>query len=545
MTLAPVTPLAPEGIVVGPDEARVVDEAIGALARASEPYTRGGALVEVIVDEPTSRGVTRGGSVARITPMAEARVREVLAREAVWWGSDGGGGRKQVHPPQWAVRAVMARGQWPGLRPILAVATAPTMRPDGSILATQGYDEASAIYLAPSVDVSVLAQPTRDDARQAVAMLLDVICDFPAAAAARAAWLAGVVTAAARPAIEGPAPMIIADASVRGAGKTLLVDVAALITTGRPAARMIYSGDDAEMRKVITAIALVGDPIVLLDNVSGELGCPSLDAALTGDTWRDRPLGVSSLTPELPLRITWWATGNGLVIGADLSRRALLVRLEPSVERPEERTGWRHPRLLDHVRAHRAELLSAALTIARAYVVAGKPDQGLTPMGSYEIWSDLVRSALVWAGVPDPCATLTEIRATDARAGALRGAIAAWPVADGESATAAQLLGMASADPEWRAVLIEWLGTRSGDLPTARALGYGLRAVRGRVVDGHRISAEQDRNGISRWIRTDVTAGNAGDAGYPQRENGFEPFMSLGGCTSPAIPPSPAGGDDE
>ena len=180
---------------------------------------------------------------------------------------------------------------------------------------------------------------------------------------ARSAWLAGLIAVAVRPAIDGAVPIIIVEAPVRGSGKGLMVDVAAIVATGRPAARIIYSRDDAEIRKAITAVALVGDPLVLMDNVSGELGCPSLDAALTADTWRDRVLGASTMTAEIPLQIVWWATGNGLVIGADfLSRRALLVRLEPDVERPEERTGWRYPRLLEHVRNSRAELLGAALT---------------------------------------------------------------------------------------------------------------------------------------------------------------------------------------
>jgi putative DNA primase/helicase len=421
------------------------------------------------------------------------------------------------------------------------------MRRDGSILSVPGYDSASGIYLVPAIEIDVASHPARADARRAVDLLLDVVSDFPAGAAAKSAWLAGVVTVAVRPAIEGPTPMIIVDASTRGAGKSLMVDLAALIATGRLAARMIYSRDNAEVRKVITSIALIGDPMVLLDNVTGELGCPALDAALTADVWRDRVLGSSTMTAELPLRITWWATGNGLLIGADLVRRSLLVRLEPQVERPEERTGWRYPRLVDHVRRHRAELLGAALTIARAYVVAGSPDLGLRPMGSYERWSDLVRSALVWAGTPDPCDTIGELRASDVRGDALRGALEAWPSTD--LATAAELIDAARPGTAWRTALLEWVPARGGELPTARALGYALRSVRRRIVSGWTIDAAKDRTGTTRWRRVRPDAGDAGDAGDVPPPRGCGPFISPIGETSPSSPSSPAerdpGEDDD
>ncbi len=499
---ATVRRLRPE-IEVGTDESRVVDEAIAALAIAPEVYVRGPEVVEIVTDTPATRGVTRAGPLVRIHRSPEPRVRELLSTYAQWM-STGRDGESLVeaHPPLWAVRAVVSRGHWPALRPLIAVAEAPTMRPDGTILTEPGYDPATGIYLAPGVRVTIPDHPTRDQAIAAVAELADIIGDFPLASeAGRSAWLAGVLTATVRPAIDGPAPMIIIDASVPGAGKTLMVDASAMITTGRPAARTTFVADDAEMRKRITAIALAGDPLALLDNVVGTIGCPSLDAALTGTTWRDRVLGSSAMTAELPMRTVWWATGNGLVIGADLIRRALLVRLEPMMERPEERTGWRHPRLLDHVRDVRAELLSAALTIPRAYVVAGRPDQRLTPMGSYTAWSDLVRSAVVWAGMADPCATVGEIRACDPRADALAGLLATWPAAPDAPATVAELLAAATPGTPWRAALCEWCPPRGADLlPVSRALGNRLRGVRRRVVGAQYIDAgPHGRGGVS-WL---------------------------------------------
>jgi len=492
-------------IVVSTDEPAVIDRAIAALARAPEVYVRGAEIVEIVTDDPATRGVVRSAPLARIHRSPEARLREILAREADWVTYGGGDDLQDVHPPKWAVDGVLGRGHWPRLRPLVAVAEAPTMRPDGTILAEPGYDPATGIYLAPGVRVSVPERPTRDHAATAAGALLDVIADFPVASeAGRSAWLAGVVTVAVRPAIEGPTPMLIADASGRGAGKTLAVDALATIATGRDAARTAYASDDAEMRKRITAIALAGDPLCLLDNVVGTLGCPSLDAALTGTIWRDRVLGSSAMTAELPMRTTWTATGNGLDIGADLVRRSILVRLEPMVEHPEERTGFRHPRLLEHVRSHRAELLSAALTIARAYVVAGRPDQRLTPMGSYTAWSDVVRSAIVWAGLADQCATIAEIRACDPRADALRRLLDVWPAEPDAPIAVAELLERATPGSTWRAALTEWCPPRGADpLPTTRAVAYRLRGVRRHVVGGRYVDAgPHGRDGVPWVLRT-------------------------------------------
>src|SRR5262249_53126029 len=114
-----------------------------------------------------------------------------------------------------------------------------------------------------------------------------------------------------------------------------------------------------------------------------------------------RLLGVNRMA-EGPLYMSWYATGNNVAIAADTARRVCHVRLESPEERPEERQGFRHPHLLNWVGEQRARLLTAALTILRGYCAAGRPDQGLPAWGSFEGWSALVRSAIVWVNMPDP-----------------------------------------------------------------------------------------------------------------------------------------------
>jgi len=85
-----------------------------------------------------------------------------------------------------------------------------------------------------------------------------------------------------------------------------------------------------------------------------------------------------------------------MVLSADGVRRCLHIRLEPQVEKPEERTGFKIDNLVRHVRKHHSDLVCDALTILRAYHVAGRPSFGLKPWGSFEEWSDLVRNAVYW-----------------------------------------------------------------------------------------------------------------------------------------------------
>ena len=225
------------------------------------------------------------------------------------------------------------------------------------------------------------------------------------------AWLSAVLTPLARHTFDGPTPLHVFDANAPGSGKTLLAELVSNVTMGDNIARMANPRDDDEARKRITALAIAGDSLVLIDNVNGGLGCSALDAALTGTRWQDRVLGSSQMI-DLPLLVTWLASGNNVVLRADTSRRALHIRLRSNIESPESRTGFRYPNVRAYVRANRGKLLSAALTILRAWFVAGRPKAKLPAWGSFEDWSGVVRQAIVFAGQPDPAATRQEFVAT-------------------------------------------------------------------------------------------------------------------------------------
>lgn len=214
---------------------------------------------------------------------------------------------KPTRPPGWLIDAVYRRGSYGGaVRPLSGIVESPTIRVDGSIVQTPGYDPQTGLIFRPSADFpAVPDETTKDDAAKALSVLLDVLADFPMFEDAdRSAWASMVLSMIGRSCVDGYVPLFAVTANIRGAGKSLLVDAATLIAYGRRAARKAFTRDDDEMRKTITAVAIGAVPSVLFDNLDIQLGGAALDAAITSATWSDRVLGQSRMTGDLPMRTT-------------------------------------------------------------------------------------------------------------------------------------------------------------------------------------------------------------------------------------------------
>jgi hypothetical protein len=494
-------------------------------------YQRGGSLVHVVTEdnEQQIQGVSIPAGTARIRPLPVGqlplRIADAcqLVREKV---VEGVVEIAPTSPQRWLVEGVATKGDWGRqVRRLEGIVTAPTIRPDGSILQAAGYDEKTGLLLILNRKFpAVPDKPAKQDALQAANLLLEVVKDFPFVDDAdRSAWIAFVLSQLGRPAITGCVPLFALTATTRGSGKSLLADAASIIACGRCAPRKTFSKDDNEQRKAITAIALEALPAVLLDNVACKLGGASLDAALTATTWTDRILGASKTTGELPLRTVWAATGNNLSFGSDLARRVLPIRLDPQVENPEERTDFEHCNLLQWIHENRPQLVIAALTVLRAYVVAGCPQQPGGAWGSYESWSDLIRGAIVWAGLTDPLETRQTAKADDESGSIVRGLIGGLREIDdsGEGLTAREIVNLITdtdnqtAFPTMREIANE-VGVYKGKL-NSKSLGLAFRKYRGRVANDWKIDGEPDRNGVIRWRAVKSVAN--GCSNYPNHQD--------------------------
>jgi hypothetical protein len=496
-------------IVIGTDEHRVNAVAVEALASDSSIYQRGGMLVRVVRDaSPASKGIRRPMS-PRIEPLPAAMLRERLTAVATWKTireTKDGAEERPAHPPAWCISAVHARGDWPGIRHLESVVDYPVLRPDGSILIANGYDHETGLLLENTChDLGNLPdRPTKDEAIKARDRLFAVVEDFPFEQPVhRAAWLAGLLTPLARFAFSGPAPLFLVDANVRAAGKGLSLDCISRIATGERFTIATYTHDEDELRKRITSLAMSGERLVLFDNLDGKFGNATLDAALTGTSWEDRILGVNRMAKS-PLYMTWYATGNNVQIAADTARRVCHIRLESPHERPEQREGFRHPDLLAWIGIHRAELLRAALTILRGYVVAGRPDMKLPAWGSFDGWSRLVRAAVVWVGLPDPGETRIQLQdSADTAAESMGLLLNCWEQFDHDhrGMTTSEVIDRLKnsktreeLEENCRAAIEGLVGKLD-----ARALGYKLRQYRRRVFQGKFFDRAGTRHQAIRW----------------------------------------------
>lgn len=202
-------------------------------------------------------------------------------------------------------------------------------------------------------------------------------------------------------------------------------------------------------------------------------------------------------------------TGNNLRFAGDLTRRALLCSLDPGCERPELREFAFDP--IEAVKANRPLYVHAVLTILRAYHVAGRP-QKVSPTGSFESWSRLVRAALVWLGEADPWATTEAIRGGDPKLEALTAVVEQWrSVLGPEPVSVRALIDRATRThqaggyfgkeafvyPDFRKALLAVAG-RGGAI-NGQGLGNWLGRNRGRIIGGFKLERHGIVQGNTTW----------------------------------------------
>ena len=115
---------------------------------------------------------------------------------------------------------------------------------------TPGYDSETGYLYIPSCEFpEVPDAPTVGDVKSAAVLLREPFAEFSWRSESDLAVLVALVlTGLAKPAV-GDSPAIAVDATTKGSGKGLAIDVAKTITTGRGASKLTYSSDPAELEK--------------------------------------------------------------------------------------------------------------------------------------------------------------------------------------------------------------------------------------------------------------------------------------------------------
>lgn len=340
---------------------------------------------------------------------ADAMSYEVAKRVDCYRLTDKGDPRYTSPPPDHMRRLLIHQGwQLPTLKGIV---TAPSLRTDGSLLDTPGYDHVSRLFYQPMPGLTIHdlpPDPTPTQRRDALNLLWTAIGEFPYAdQASRANALGLILSCALRPAIAGPVPMALLDATRQGTGKTLLAETATIIGCGTAAPLWPPAREEDEWRKRLMSGLIGGAPAIIFDNLITTLESASLASVLTATEYEDRLLGASK-TMRVPVNTVFLATGNNIHTGADLARRCYRVKLDSQMERPW--IGRSFSRVLPNWAIdHRSELLAAALILGRAWFTAGCPKPQTPILGRFESWSTVIGGVLAVAHVDGFLGNLDDI----------------------------------------------------------------------------------------------------------------------------------------
>ncbi len=414
---------------------------------------------------------------------------------------------RQVACREHIARYLLSKQEW-DLPHLHGIINAPTLRNDGSILDEPGYDfKSGLLFFTDEYEFEKIpTHPTKNDAEKAADKLLNILQEFPFEnEVSRSVALAAILTALVRRSI-ATAPLFGFTAPKMGSGKTLLADVVSLIATGKPNSVVSQAENETEEKKRLLGILMEGDPIICYDNIERPFGGATLCAILTQEEYKDRKLGGNE-TRTVPTHATFLVTGNNLAFIGDTSTRTLLCKLDPQVERPEERT-FEIENLRTFIIEHRSELVCAAITILRAYDAAGKPPLGIRQFGRFEEWGERVRSAIVWLGFDDPCESRKEIEDADPVRILLGALFHSWYVLfEGRGVKAKEIISVIKSESQeydsdaveqLRDTLTELAGNNKGEIDTRKFSGK-LRSYKNRIEKGYRLEQMGTSQGTTLW----------------------------------------------
>lgn len=435
--------------------------------------------VELDVLDRTSLAVTLGLTHQAATRSVNEQTGAILIR--------------QSHYSLQLMETVMKYPHWP-LPELSAVYRWPVLSRERDLLTTSGYHPDIAAYLDLPPEQIV---PNRIDVGRAVAFLRDALSGFPFRDEASFAHAIGYgLLLICGSAIREPCPFHVVVAPTPATGKTLLLRALTIMITGQePHLMAVPSGDD-EMEKSLISVLIKAPSAVIMDNLSRYLSSGSLASVLTSRVYSGRFLGKSQVL-DLPNRIVWSLTGNGIQMSKELVRRSVTVSLDAGMEDPETRGGFRYPDLVGFVLANRRRLLAAFLTLVQHWINEGRPEPE-SLLSSHREWSMIIGGILRAAGISGFLSNRVEIlESQDAETSEWEAFVMVWlERSSGNQMSCQELWDIA----EGEKLLLLTMGSR-GEHSRRTRLGQGLTQRIGRVIGGYRIcSARDSRRQPKYWL---------------------------------------------
>jgi hypothetical protein len=495
---APTPPPRPVIEIREGEEERILDEIEAAVLPLRVLYQRGNQVVRVKGLYMTPWQTPTNDKIWQIIDIDSPFLKSLFAAVARLERYDGRRRRNVLTSfPEYIARMYLSPARNWKLPILSGIVHAPHLRKDGSLCETPGYDPLSGLLFVGQSFPPVPTAPSWDDAANALGDVEDILREFPFVSLAdQAVAVSLILTELDRRAMRS-APLHAFTAPVAGTGKSKLVNLASILATGRSEAGIAQGRDDVETEKKINAALLAGVGSLLIDNCDRPLQFAALAQLLTEQAITVRPLGVSRVV-RVPTTVTVSATGNNLTLGEDMNRRTLLCRLDAGVERPELRKFNREIEVFVH--KHRGELVTKALTVLRAWHVAGMPKQ-VDPLGGFEDWSRRVREPLIWLGRQDPCSTMEAVRERDPMLEAHRSVLIQWQNILGTTArfTVAEVIARAEIVAPFISALLVVASDRSGTKANPITLSRWLKRNENKIVDGLSLIKVGITHGVVTW----------------------------------------------
>jgi len=476
---------------------RVINEAEVALAKMGGIFHSHGMLCLV-------RGDASTGDV-HVKPLGKDRLLLDASRAAVWERHKQNGDVFVIDPPDKHIGILLEMGDYKYIPPLYGIARQPYFYADFIFGNVEGYDPRSKMFGAfRAEDYVVPEKPTMEHAKHALDELLALMGEFRFQSPRdRDAALGAIFTAVLRSCLP-TAPMFHVRAPQIASGKSYLCNlIAAFAGPGAPAVSA-FPETQEECQKYLLSVLLESPAVVIFDNLTKDLlPYTSLCSALTEESIRGRILGLSK-TARVSTKTLFLSSGNNVGPVRDMTRRTIVIGLDPQMELASARDFTRDP--LSMVRSQRPRYVSFVLTVVNAWRAAGCPQTACRKLASYERWSEMVRQPLMWVGVSDPALSLYSAQENDPEKLMLLRLLLAWKQCFGSVPTmvreaVSHALSGSTHSGDLKEVLEE-VAERRGEI-NRRILGHLIARYEGRVVNGMRFERSFTKANSERWsVRT-------------------------------------------
>jgi hypothetical protein len=357
-------------------------------------YIRGGRLVEVDPgrdgEAPSLRDMTASAFRSRVVAMVETVKLDAKKGYAMM----------PAKPSLDDLSGLYDRAHALSVPRLKQVTMCPVFDADGAYHDRPGYIPETSTYYAPEAGLylpPVPENPTGDEVQAALQLLREELLGdflFTNPVGDLPAVLGLMLTPLVSELINGPRPLYVFDAPSAGSGKTKLTKMVTGHAIGDATLPTAPTNAD-EWAKALVSQARKGRAVMIFDNVNDVVDSGTFAAAVTAyPAWEARILGTSD-NIELASPAAWVITGNGMSMSAEMSRRSMIIRIEPH---PRDYNAWRHKDLDRWATKNRGNIQAALATLVQAWIAAGMPD-GEAVLPSFEAWTRVIDGILRNAGV--------------------------------------------------------------------------------------------------------------------------------------------------